>query len=141
MNVLRLSIPPLPRFAKTARHAFSEFAGLHCLARPDAEYIVFALGEAVANAIQHAATGEDIEVRIRLEGDAIVATIRDCGRGFPVPPRGPRALPSAFAESGRGFAIMQRCTDFLEVNSRPGKGTVVTMVRYCRPHQELAPVS
>jgi serine/threonine-protein kinase RsbW len=141
MNILRLSIPPLPRFAGTARYAFSKFAGFHRLTAADAENLVFALGEAVANAIQHAASGNAIEVRVRLEAGAIVATIRDRGRGFAAPARGPVALPSLLAETGRGFAIMQRCTDFLDVHSKPGKGTVVTLGRYLRERQELTPAS
>jgi serine/threonine-protein kinase RsbW len=138
MNVLRLSIPPLPRFAGTARRVLSNFAGFHRLAAGDAEYMVFALGEAIANAIQHAETRDAIEIRISLEGDAVVARVADRGQGFATPPCGPVALPSVFAEAGRGFAIMQRCTDFLDVCSEPGGGTIVTMGRYRRATQEVA---
>ena len=141
MNVLRLSIPPLPRFAGTARRAFSKFAGIHRLAAWDVENLLFALSEAIANAIQHAATGKAIEVNARLEGDMIVATIRDRGRGFNAPPPSRVALPSASAQGGRGFAIMQRCTDFLDVRSELGKGTVVILGRYLRRRQELASAS
>jgi anti-sigma regulatory factor (Ser/Thr protein kinase) len=136
MNVLRLSIPPLPRYAGTARSAFSTFAGAHRLARKDFENLMFALGEAIANAIQHAETGEAIDVSFRIEGDSIVASVRDRGRGFSAP-HGPVALPHLYAEAGRGFAIMQRCTDFLDVDSQPGTGTVVTFGRYRRDRQEL----
>jgi anti-sigma regulatory factor (Ser/Thr protein kinase) len=139
MNVLRLSIPPLPRFAGTARRALSNFAGFHRLARFDAENLVFALGEAIANAIQHAGTREAIEIAVSVEGDAVVARVTDRGRGFAPPAAGPVALPSVFAEEGRGFAIMQRCTDFLDVTSRPGAGTVVTFGRYRHGGQEVRP--
>jgi serine/threonine-protein kinase RsbW len=141
MNVLRLSIPPLPRFASTARSAFSNFAGLHRLASRDAENLVFAIGEAIANAIQHAETRESIEIWVSIEGDAVVARVTDRGRGFATPPDGRVALPSVYAEEGRGFAIMQRCTDFLDVSTNPGCGTVITLGRYRRARQEVKRVS
>lgn len=142
MNVLRLSIPPLPRFAGTVRRAFAKFAGSHRLETSDAEFLVFALGEAIANAIQHAGTREAIEIRISVKGDAVVVRVTDRGRGFATPPDGGCVpLPSVFAEEGRGFAIMQRCTDFLDVTTRPGAGTVVTLGRYRRDNQEVAAVS
>ena len=140
MNVLRLSIPPVPRFAQTARSALSMFAGFHRLPKQDEENLVFALGEAVANAIQHAATDAAIEIKFNMYGDSIVAKVRDRGQGF-TPPAGSVSLPSLFAEAGRGFAIMQRCTDFLDVASKPGSGTIVTFGRYRREPTERAPAS
>lgn len=136
-----MSIPPLPRFASRARGALSAFAGMNRIGTADLECLTFALGEAIANAIQHSDTAENIEVRASLEGDSIVVTVADRGRGFHTPPKGPVPLPSVFAEAGRGFAIMQRCTDFLQIASAPGEGTVVTLGRYRRDCQELGAAS
>jgi stage II sporulation protein AB (anti-sigma F factor) len=141
MSVLHLDIPPLPRFAAAARHAFSNFAGSNHLTARDVESLLFALGEAIANAIAHARTDEAIEIHVRIEGDSVVASVCDRGCGFVTPETGLAALPSVTSETGRGFAIMERCTDFLEVRSNPGTGTVVTLGRYRREGQELAPVS
>jgi anti-sigma regulatory factor (Ser/Thr protein kinase) len=141
MNILHLSIPPLPRFAATARRTFTRFAGEHQLAGRDAENLTFALGEAIANAIAHSQTTDSIEIFIQVAGDSIVATVSDRGRGFATPPAGLVPLPGLLSEAGRGFAIMQRCTDFFEVNTAPGSGTIVTLARYRRDDQELAPVS
>jgi serine/threonine-protein kinase RsbW len=141
MKVLRLSIPPLPRYAGTARCAFSRFACFRHLGPAEAENLLFAVGEAIANAIQHARTGEAIEVLASDEGDAVIVRITDRGRGFAAPVDNLTALPSVLAENGRGFAIMQRCTDFFDVVSEPGSGTVVTLGRYRRHFEELAPVS
>jgi anti-sigma regulatory factor (Ser/Thr protein kinase) len=141
MKILRLSIPPLPRFAGTARRAFSKFAGFHRLRAIDEENLVFAVGEAIANAIQHAETEEAIELLATTDGHAMVVTISDRGRGFAAPPRGPVRLPGTLCENGRGLAIIQRCTDFFDVVSDPGRGTVVTLGRYRRDLEELASVS
>lgn len=141
MQGLQISIPPLPRFAAKARSALSTFAGCNRIDPLDLENLTFALGEAIANAIQHAETADDIVVRARLQPDAIVVTVSDQGRGFNAPPEGRGPLPSVFAEAGRGFAIMQLCTDFLDVASAPGQGTVVTLGRYRPKRQELQAAS
>ncbi|HEY6449411.1 MAG TPA: ATP-binding protein [Candidatus Cybelea sp.] len=141
MNVLRLSIPPLPRFAAPARRAFLKFARFHRLTALDAENLLLAMGEAIANAIRHAATDEAIEVQIRIDGGVVVATIRDRGCGFALPAQRQLALPSVSAEAGRGITIMQRCTHFLDIRRGPETGTVVTLGRYRSRHQELAAVS
>lgn len=136
-----MSIPPLPRFAGTARTALSKFAGVHSVTALDVENLIFALGEAIANAIQHSQTRDAIEIKAHFSGDSIVITVSDHGRGISAPPQGAVSFPNVFAEAGRGFAIMQRCTDFLEVESEPGAGTVVTLGRYRRPRQELGTAS
>ena len=139
MKILRISIPPLPRSAGTARRAFSTFAGFHRVRNVDAENLLFALGEAIANAIQHAETAESIELLARTDEDAVVVRVSDRGRGFAVPADRLPRLPHVLAERGRGFAIMQRCTHFFAIESRPGRGTVVTFGRYRRDLEELAP--
>lgn len=83
-----MSIPPLPRFAATARSAVSKFAGDNAVAPPDLENLIFALGEAIANAIQHARTTEAIEIRIDVDGNAIVITVKDRGAEYRCFPAG-----------------------------------------------------
>jgi serine/threonine-protein kinase RsbW len=51
------------------------------------------------------------------------------GRGTPDPQQTPIAqLP----ESGRGLAVMRACVDNVTLDSRPGRGTVVTMRKRIR---------
>jgi hypothetical protein len=125
---LRLSVPPDPRLGAYVRHeltAFAESAGIR-----DAEVGDFmtAIGEALANAIEHAHTLEPIEVSAWLLDDRLFAAVRDRGIGFPVTDRSlTKPLPEAFAERGRGLPIMQRCADVCTVRSAPGEGTRVTL--------------
>ena len=127
---MHLSVPPLPRYARSARTALSDFARDHHVASLDIENLTFALGEALANAIEHAGTHNDIDVGMSIDENKIIATVVDRGRGCPETPRGMVPLPADVAEAGRGFAIMQRCTDYFDVRSIPGGGTVVTLGRY-----------
>jgi len=87
-----------------------------------------AVGEALANAIEHAHTREPIEVSAWLHDDGLFAAVRDHGVGFPANDRSlATSLPDAFAERGRGLPLMQRCADVCSVRSAPGEGTRVTL--------------
>ena len=45
----------------------------------------------------------------------------------------PQQIPIAhLAESGRGLAVMRACVDNVTLDSRPGRGTVVTMRKHIR---------
>lgn len=132
---MQLRLPPLPRSARTGRDALAALASVHDLSSADIENLTFALGEALANAIEHAGSDAEIELSVRIDARTIVATIRDRGRGF-TPPHGTLPFPELNAEGGRGFPIMQRCTDFFEVSSGPDDGTVVTLGRRRRDRSE-----
>jgi anti-sigma regulatory factor (Ser/Thr protein kinase) len=98
---------------------------------------MIALGEALANAIEHARAERPIEISCRVNGERIVATVRDEGIGFDdeaiAAPSGRLPdLPESSAERGRGLPIMRRCSDIFAVQSEPGKGTAVVFGRYLR---------
>jgi anti-sigma regulatory factor (Ser/Thr protein kinase) len=135
---LHLRLPPLPRSARTGRDALAALASFHEVASADVESLTFALGEALANAIEHAESDAEIEVSVTIDALTIVATVRDRGRGFPDPPADVLPFPEFNAEGGRGFPIMQRCTDFFDVRSHPGDGTVVTLGRRRRDRPKIA---
>lgn len=122
----------MPRYVRSARGALQAFGTYHHVAPRDLESLTFALGEALANAIEHAHTQHDIAVGFQIDESSVVATVSDHGRGLPVPPPANAEMPRDLTETGRGFAIMQRCTDFFDIRSTPGEGTVITMGRYLR---------
>ncbi len=108
------------------------FASLHGVVEADREAMLFAVGEAIANAIEHGAPDADIKVTIEIDKQLISARVVDEGRGFGGAPAGMAPLPATYAERGRGIPIMQRCVDLCEVKSSPGRGTVVTLGRFRR---------
>ena len=63
----------------------------------------------------------DFEVAACIDDDTCVLKISDNGRGFREVPR--RSKPDD--ESGRGIKIMRALLDGVDVDSRPGRGTVV----------------
>jgi len=62
-----------------------------------------------------------------------LAVSGSAGRGTPDAQPDPRQTPIAkLPESGRGLAVMRACVDNVTLDSRPGRGTVVTMRKRIR---------
>jgi anti-sigma regulatory factor (Ser/Thr protein kinase) len=135
---LRVCIPPNARYGKSARDEVIAFADRHKISICDLEDFIFALGEAIANAIEHSGSSEAIEIICRIEADKIVATVTDSGRGFVTDPLPKTPLPDEFAERGRGLPIMERCSDIFAVRSVLGKGTAVVLGRYLRVRKRVS---
>ena len=135
-ETLKVRIPPNARFGKNVRDEVVHFANRHHINRQELDEFIFAIGEALANAIEHSRTEDVIEVRCQIEPDKITATIIDSGTGFqPAPPEA-LALPDAMSERGRGLPIMRECADIFAVHSIPGKGTAVVLGRYLHKTSE-----
>ncbi len=132
---LRLSVPPSPKFGTYVRREVIAFAHRQGIDERDLPDFISAIGEALANAIEHARTQQSIEVSAWLLGDdRLYASVKDRGIGF-TPNDRPAALSLADAgsERGRGLAIMRCLADVLSVRSAPGQGTCVTLS--CRVHR------
>jgi len=129
-QALKVRIPPNARFGKSVRDQVVTFANRFQINRTELDEFVFAIGEALANAIEHSHSSDVIEVRCQVEGDKIVATVIDSGAGFETGTLSKITLPNELSERGRGLPIMRRCTDIFAVHSIPGKGTAVVLGRY-----------
>ncbi len=138
--VLDFRVPPEPHVARTVRDRVTEFARRNGVGDDDLSYFLTALGEALANAFEHARADGPIAVEVRVGTDRIVAAVQDIGVGFAVPATTATvaSLPAPSAERGRGLPIMRRCCDIFALTSLPGKGTAVVLGRYLRgdaPHR------
>ena len=129
---LRFSVSPDPPIGVYVRNKVVAFAEAHDIGGDEVIDFVSAIGEALANAIEHARTREPIEIAIWLLGtDRLFASVSDKGIGFSPNDRPlDLLLPDAFAERGRGLSIMRRCSDIFNVRSAPGQGTHVTLGCY-----------
>jgi len=84
----------------------------------------------VANAIEHAASADDLEIEVKLDHSKLTGIVKDHGRGMPAIPVNDTPLPQSLTERGRGIPIMQRCSDEFSVESIPGKGTEISVTRF-----------
>jgi anti-sigma regulatory factor (Ser/Thr protein kinase) len=131
---LRLEVPPDARYGRSVRERVAEFAYAQDIPAADADEFVTAVSEALANAIEHSGTPEQIEIACWIAGgDKLVATVVDHGVGFDADRAlGRPHVPDLLAERGRGLPIMRRYTDLFSIRSQPGKGTAVTLGRSVR---------
>ncbi len=91
-----------------------------------------AVSEAVTNAIIHGYQGEvhNIYIRCRTQGRALSIEIEDKGTGIEDVQAAMEPLFTTKPDmdrSGMGFSFMEAFMDELEVESEPGKGTIVKM--------------
>lgn len=94
-----------------------------------------AVSEAVTNSIVHGYPGGDGEVKLccSYEEQTICIRISDQGVGIENIEEAmqPFFTTKAHMErTGMGFAFMEAFMDTLEVNSRPGEGTLITMTKH-----------
>lgn len=106
-------------------------AGEAGLDEADTFRVATAVAEAVANAERHAYDGGDglIEVRYLQTPHDLLVEVRDTGRGFDPAATDPLTAGAGEleGESGRGFLMMRRLMDAVEVDSATGRGTTVRM--------------
>jgi serine/threonine-protein kinase RsbW len=92
-----------------------------------------AVRECMVNAVVHGNRySQDKKVHLDIERspDRIVVTIRDEGSGFdPASLPDPLAPENLLRQSGRGLLLTRTFVDELSVNSRPGTGTEVRLVK------------
>ena len=136
-NYIKLEFPSKSANEHFARAAVAAFAAQLDPTMDELGDIKTAVSEAVTNAIVHAYPEEMGVVFLRariLHGDTLELTIKDRGRGIPDVKQAMEPLYSTGGEerSGMGFTIMESFMDKLQVRSRPGKGTTVTMKRQIR---------
>ena len=137
--VLEYRVPPEPHLCRIVREGVADFARSQGVGEADLGHFLTALGEALANAIEHARAHEPFRVEVRLSADRIVATVQDNGIGFAVASAPAEAeLPNSDCVRGRGLPIMRRCSDIFTVESTPGAGTAVVVGRYLRRRRSEA---
>lgn len=126
--MFRASVPPDAQYVPTVRRQIEDFTRERRVSQVDIEALVLAVGEALANAVEHSDATHDIEVQCRVDDRKIIATVIDSGRGVERS-KSDRILPlpEPMSERGRGIPIMQRCTDMFSIRRLPGGGTGVVL--------------
>jgi anti-sigma regulatory factor (Ser/Thr protein kinase) len=130
---LQLSVPPDPEQGRAVRGRIAAFARSAGVSDDDLTDLLIALGEALANAIEHSKTTAPIEVSAWVAGHDLIAQVVDHGSGFVMQPIGVATSREAIlTERGRGLLIMSQCADVISVDSFPGRGTAITLSRHLR---------
>jgi stage II sporulation protein AB (anti-sigma F factor) len=93
-----------------------------------------AVSEAVTNAIIHGYEGKDgiITIHCTITGKTVTIKIIDKGVGIEDIEKARQPFYTSKPEmerSGMGFTVMETFMDCMEVESRPGEGTTVTLIK------------
>ena len=101
-----------------------------------------AVSDAVTNAIIHGYENEihKVHIRCRIEENIFMVEVRDQGRGIENIEEAMQPMYTTKPEqdrSGMGFAFMEAFMDSVEVESEPGKGTVVRMKKAIGKGREI----
>ena len=135
-NEMRLSFSAVSAnesFARTVAAAF--VTGLDPTVSEIME-IKTAVSEAVTNAIIHGYDnkGKDklVQLNCRIEGRDLYIEVVDAGVGIQDIAKAMEPLYTSKPEherSGMGFSVMETFMDYVNVNSEPGRGTTVLMMK------------
>ncbi len=133
-NYMRLEVPARSENESFVRVVVSAFAARLDPTLEEINELRTAVSEAVTNSILHAyeyASGV-IKICVSIEDQQLLVEIQDSGKGIEDIARAREPLYTDKPElerSGMGFTIMENFMDKLTVESVPGKGTVVKMLK------------
>lgn len=134
-HTVELVLPGKPDFLLVARLATSGVGLRAGLTVDDIEDLKVAVSEACTNVINHAfddsasADSRRIQLRMTTSKGEMTVEVEDEGVGFD-PEELERARRSGMeGEGGLGFGLMKELTDSLRIESAPGSGTRVIMVK------------
>lgn len=129
LRVLRLCRPARPAELRGIRRAVESWARRAGLAADLVVDLQLALGEAVANGVEHAYADADgtVEVELELCGSGVAVRVADHGRWRPV--------PAHSGYRGRGLAMIERLARAVRVHA----GDHGTEVRFAIPASPIAP--
>jgi serine/threonine-protein kinase RsbW len=136
--VLDFRVAPQPHASRIVRDRISKFALDNGVGDDDLAHFLIALGEALANAIEHARANDPVEIEVRIGCDRIIATVQDSGVGFPADVISRAQFPGSDSERGRGLPIMRSCCEIFALKTEPGKGTAVVLGRYLKAPAPVA---
>ncbi|MFB9186970.1 ATP-binding protein [Dactylosporangium sucinum] len=116
---LSLSLPRDHSTVPLTRRVLDAALAVFAVTKDCRDDIGLAVGEACANAVQHATSGADYEVTVTIQEDRCIIDVVDDGVG-PDSATPPDAPPDA--ESGRGLRIIHALADMVELRrGQPGK--------------------
>ncbi|HHX10728.1 MAG TPA: anti-sigma F factor [Firmicutes bacterium] len=131
-NHMLIRFPNVSSNVSVARIAAATFASFREFSLSDIEEIKVAVSEAVSNAVLHAYPGSSglIEVIVENRDDGIQVTVKDYGKGIEDIDEAKQPGFTTMPEHmGLGFTFMESFMDELHVESQPGSGTTVRMVK------------
>lgn len=133
-NEMKLEIPSKSQNESFARVVVAAFASQLDPTIEELSDVKTAVSEAVTNAIIHGYENKTgiVFINCKIEGNKLYIEIIDRGKGIEDVELARQPLYTSKPElerSGMGFTVMETFMDVLEVESVPGEGTSVKMIK------------
>jgi serine/threonine-protein kinase RsbW len=134
-NTVKIELPSKPEFLMLARLATSGVGLRAELTVDDIEDLKVAVAEACTNVINHAfeegtkPAERIIHVRMKAGKGEMTVEVEDEGQGFDPEELARSKRDGLDGKGGLGFGLMKELTDSFRVESAPGSGTRVIMVK------------
>jgi serine/threonine-protein kinase RsbW len=95
--------------------------------------MLLALSEASANAVQHAAPGQDFVVEVDIDDELWRVGVVDAGAGFDAAVAAAAEQPASLLDGGSGLRLMRALVDDLDFRLDPDGRHRVTFEKHLRP--------
>lgn len=132
-NYFKIQLPAIGENESFARSILSSFVLSLSPTIEEINDLKTAISEAVTNCVVHAYNKNDgvIEIFAEINENLLSVTISDFGKGIAdiEKAKTPMYTSGGDERSGMGFTIMETFMDTLEVSSKLGEGTSVTMTK------------
>ena len=92
------------------------------------EDIRLAVSEACTNVIEHAAVDDDYEVRVQVDDERCVISVKNAGDAFDAKSL-VGEMPDSRSARGRGVAIIRALVDHFDFTSSRESGTIVNLTK------------
>ncbi|GAB3862583.1 hypothetical protein GCM10027610_107210 [Dactylosporangium cerinum] len=127
---LTLSLPRDRSTVPLTRRVLDAALGVFSVTRDCRDDIGLAVGEACANAVQHADLGADYQVTVTIHEDRCVIDVVDEGIGMDAVTGADADAHAAIdAESGRGLRIIHALADMVEFRRHQPHGVALRIVK------------
>ena len=142
LNTVKITFPSRSVNEGFARSALSAFAAQADPTLDELADVKTAVSEAVTNCIVHAyanTIGPITLTAALYEDGTLRVAVADKGCGIPDVSKAmePLFTTGGAERAGLGFAVMESFMDKIKVDSKPGKGTSVTMVKKLDTYYEI----
>lgn len=142
-DVIALTIPADLNYLKVIRRLTLDVAYSARIPEEEADDLSLAIIEAVTNSIRHSKCAS-LTVSFNVDASAVTARIADNGCGFEFSRRKCR-FPAVDKPGGRGLPLMNNLVDSFAIDTRPGCGCEVTLVKKLKrrakaPRAKVVPV-
>ena len=129
---ITMKVPGKPEYVGTVRLAVSHTASRRGFDIDAIEDIKVAVSEACTNIVCHAHENPNFTYEVFIDiSEAFTVTVKDEGVGFGLDEYTP-PVPGESRGSGMGIYIIKALMDEVEIQSEPGAGTCIRMVKHLR---------